>query len=247
MQIEFGEQCFGFVILLSCRVIQRKFASLPTKSNFVYSGTSTSFWASLCPLCARHKSYPELQFILLIFSLWGICGDCRHWGGVFICKSKRSRPCHMGPILWGEGRTKDGHSLFQSDQGIFLDAYCRFSRFEQIRYQNASLVVNVMKIMMRLLMLKMLIVMVMVLFMMKMNMTLCSSLVWNVDHILSFSWWTSVNSISESKKIGTVNFFLQIRAISSIYSILINHHTMRQCSSFGLNPKLFEMQCSETI
>ena len=83
----------------------------------------------------------------------------------------------MGPILWGEGRTKDGHSLFQSDQGIFLDAYCRFSRFEQIRYQNASLVVNVMKIMMRLLMLKMLIVMVMVLFMMKMNMTLCSSLV----------------------------------------------------------------------
>ena len=40
----------------------------------------------------------------------------------------------MGPILWGGGRTKDGHSLFQSDQGIFLEAYCRFSRFEQMRY-----------------------------------------------------------------------------------------------------------------
>ena len=84
----------------------------------------------------------------------------------------------MGPILWGEGRTKDGHSLFQSDQGIFLEAYCRFSRFEQIRYQNDSAVV--MKIMMRLLMLKMLIMMVMMtmmVFMMNMNMTLSSSLV----------------------------------------------------------------------
>ena len=81
----------------------------------------------------------------------------------------------MGPILWGEGRTKDGHSLFQSDQGIFLEAYSRFSRFEKIRYHNDSSVV--MKIMMRLLMLKMLIMMEMMVFMMMMNMTLCSSLV----------------------------------------------------------------------
>ena len=112
----------------------------------------------------------------------------------------------MGPILWGEGRTKDGHSLFQSDQGIFLDAYCRFSRFEQIRCHNDSS--DVMKMMMRMLMLKMLIMMMMMMVsIMKMNLTLCSSFVSNVDHILTFSSWTSVNRMTESKKIGTLNFF----------------------------------------
>ena len=111
----------------------------------------------------------------------------------------------MGPILWGEGRTKDGHSLFQSDQGIFLEAYCRFSRFEQMRYHNDTSVI--LKIMMRMLMLKMLIMMVMMVFMMMMNMTLCSSMVSNVDHVLTFSWWTSLNRINESKKIGTLKVF----------------------------------------
>ena len=197
-----------------------------------------SSWASLCPLCVRHKSNPELQFIWPIFSLWGICGDCRHWGGVFICKSKRSRPCHMGPILWGEGRTKDGHSLFQSDQGIFLEAYCRFSRFEQIRYHNDTSVI--LKIMMRMLMLKMLIMMVMMVFMMMMNMTLCSSMVSNVDHVLTFSWWTSLNRISESKKIRTIEVYFCKTAMWSIYPILINHSPYICVNMRRLNPKSFE-------
>ena len=78
-----------------------------------------------------------------------------------------------------------------------------------------------MKIMMRLLMLKTLIVMVMVLFMMKMNMTLCTSLVSNVDHVLTFSWWTSLNRISESKKIRAIKVFF---ANQSYIEFLLNSH-----------------------
>ena len=127
--------------------------------------------------------------------LWGLPALRRR----FYLQIKEIEALPYGAHIMGRGSDKRRSLPLSVRSRDLFEAYCRFSRFEQIRYHNDTSVI--MLIMMRMLMLKMLIMMVMMVFMMMMNMTLCSLMVSNVDHVLTFSWWTSLNRISESKKI----------------------------------------------